>query len=117
MTINKNKTYKHNVGENIRLWIEFKGIKQIDLAKLIGKSKSTLSKIETGIEPPNTRLLEEIADAMGLNVMQLYTSPQQQFTFNDCPNCNGINNGTQNVYNIDKALLDKLVNLIDKLSA
>ena len=57
MTINKNKMYKHNVGENIRLWREFKGIKQEDLAKQIGKSKSTISKIEHGTEPPTTHIL------------------------------------------------------------
>ena len=114
MTLNKNKTYKHNIGENIKLWREFKGIKQEDLGKMIGKSKTTMSNIETGKEPANVYILEEIADALGIEITQLYKSPQQQFTFIDSPNSNGINNGTQNVANVDKDLLDKNMLLMDR---
>ena len=108
MTIDKTKNYDFKIGENIRLWRQFKGVKQEDLAKQIGKSKPTISKIETGEEIPNTNIVEDIAKALGLEPTQLYTSPQQQFTFNNCSNSNlGVNNSCQIIINIDKDSFEK----------
>ena len=117
MTIDKTKNYDFNVGENIRLWREFKNVKQEDLAKQIGKSKTTISNIERGKEKANTNLVEDISKALGILPYQLYSNTQHQFTFNNCPNCMGVNNGTQNVSSFDNKLLEKLITLLDKLSA
>ncbi len=77
--------------------------------------------METGKEPPNVQILEDIAHPLNLDLLQQYTSPQQQYTFNDCfinsPNCNGVNCGTQNVYSIDKEFLEKIKTLIDRVTA
>jgi transcriptional regulator with XRE-family HTH domain len=118
MTLNKNKTYKHNIGENIKLWREFKGIKQEDLGKMIGKSKTTMSNIETGKEPANVYIMEEIADALGIEVTQLFTNPQQQLIFNNCTNSNnGINNGTHTInYIMPQDLIDKHFSLMEKIA-
>ena len=65
----------------------------------------------------NTHMLENIADELELQAHQLLESPQSFYTFNNCPNSNGGTiHGTQNVYNIDKDLLDKIINLIDKVT-
>ena len=62
-------------------------------------------------------MLEDIADALEIEIHQLLHSPQNFYTFNNSPNINGGNiNGTQNVYNIDKELLDKIINPIDKVA-
>lgn len=53
-----------NVGENIRMWREFKGLKQEDLAKRVDVEPCTLSKIENEKSLPNTHMLEDIADAL-----------------------------------------------------
>jgi transcriptional regulator with XRE-family HTH domain len=45
----REKNYKMNIGENIRKWREFKGLKQEDLAKRLDISPGALSKIENGI--------------------------------------------------------------------
>lgn len=117
MTLNKNKTYKHNIGENIKLWREFKGIKQEDLGKMIGKSKTTMSNIETGKEPANVYIMEEIADALGIEITQLFTNPQQQININNSPNSNGINNGTHTInYIMPQALIEKHFSLMEKIA-
>ena len=117
MTIDKTKSYDFNVGENIRLWREFKGVKQLELAKSIGKSKSTISNIESGKEKANTNIVEDIAKALGLEPTQLYSSPQQQFTFNNCSNSNlGVNNSCQIIINIDKDSFEKFKTFFEKFN-
>lgn len=117
MNKKKDKKYKMNIGENIRMWREFKGLKQEDLAKRLDVEASTLSKIENERSFPNTHMLEDIAEALEIEIHQLLNSPQSFYTFNNSPNSNGGTiHGTQNAYNIDKELLDKIINLIDKVA-
>jgi len=76
-----------------------------------------LSKIENEKSFPNTHMLEDIAEALEIEIHQLLHSPQSFYTFNSSPNSNGGTiHGTQNVYNIDKEFLEKIINLIDKVS-
>lgn len=70
-----NENYKFIIGENIRLWREFKLIKQSTLANEIGKSTSILFKIENSKEAPNTVLLKEISNKLGIKFEQLFTKP------------------------------------------
>ena len=111
-----NKEYKLNVGENIRMWREVKGLKQEDLANRIDIAPPTLSNIENGISKPNTDMLEDIADALEIEVSQLLINPQQLFTFNNSPNSNGVT-GTQHQHNVDKDLLDSLMGVMEKMTA
>ena len=100
----KNKEYKMKVGDNIRTWRELKGLKQVDLAQRIDISPEALSNIENGVSKPNIERLEDIADALEIEVSQLLINPQQLFTFNNSINNNGVY-GTQHQHNVDKDLL------------
>jgi len=60
---------------------------------------------------------EDIAEALEIEIHQLLHSPQSFYTFNNSPNSNGGTiHGTQNLYNIDKKFLEKMINLVDKVS-
>lgn len=116
MQTGKNKQYKIKVGENIRIWRELKDLKQFDLAQRIKISPEALSNIENGISKPNIERMEDIADALEIEVAQLLVNPKQLFTFNNSPNNNGVH-GTQHEHNFDKDLLDRLMNVMEKMTA
>jgi transcriptional regulator with XRE-family HTH domain len=112
---NNKKEYKMNIGENIRMWRTFKGIEPKELASRINKSVATISNIENGIAIPNIHMLEDIANALEIEVVQLMSNPQQFFTFNNSPNSNGVY-GTQNQYNVDKTLIEKFTSVMEKMT-
>ena len=117
MNNKKEKKYKINVGENVRMWREFKGLKQEDLAKRLDVEACTLSKIENEKSFPNTHMLQDIAEALEIEIDQLFHSPQNFYSLNNSPkSVTGKIHGTQNVYNIDKEFLEKIIILIDKVS-
>jgi len=110
-----NKEYKIKVGENVRTWRELKGLKQVDLAKRIDISPEALSNIETGISKPNIERLEDIADALEIEVTQLLLNPQQLLAFNNNPDTSVLHS-TQNQQNFDKDLLDRLMFVMEKMT-
>jgi transcriptional regulator with XRE-family HTH domain len=56
------------VGEKIRAYREFRGMNQIQLAKLSGINVGTIRKYELGLRNPKPDQLEKIANALGVNV-------------------------------------------------
>ena len=110
------KVHKLNVGENILYWRRLKGIKQEVLADMIGISSGALSNIENGVSKPDIARLEDIANALEIELNQLLTNPQQLFTFNNSPQSNGVIYGTNNQQNMDKELLHKLTTIMEKLT-
>lgn len=77
-----------------------------------------MSKIETNHEPPNSNIMEEVAEALGIEPWLLYTNPQQQqVTLNNCTNCNGVNNGKHTInYIMPKELIDEHFSLMKKIA-
>jgi transcriptional regulator with XRE-family HTH domain len=110
------KEYKMKVGENILYWRKLKGLKQEDLADRIGISTSALSNIENGVSKPDIERLEDIADALEIEVTQLLHNPQQMFTFNNSPQSNGVIYGTNTQTNVDKDLLQRLTTVMEKIT-
>lgn len=110
-----NKEYKIKVGENIRTWRELKGLKQVDLAQQIQISPEALSNIENGISKPNIERLEDIADALEIEVTQLLLNPQQLLAFNNNPGSNAVQH-PQSLHNFDKDLLDRLMFVMEKMT-
>ena len=110
-----NKEYKIKVGENIRTWRELKGLKQVDLAQQIQISPEALSNIENGISKPNIERLEDIADALEIEVTQLLLNPQQLLAFNNNPGSNVVQH-PQSLHNFDKDLLDRLMYVMEKMT-
>ncbi len=104
------------IGENVRIWRDIKGIKQEELAKRIGISPTTMSKIENNDEKEiKVSRLKDIAEALEIEVSQLMVNPQQLFTFNNSPNSNGVY-GTQHQHNVDKTMLERMMLLMEKMT-
>ena len=66
-------------GENpIKVWREYRGLNQQDLAQAAGISASYLSQIETGKREGTTAVLQAIAHALNLTLDDVvYTPPQE----------------------------------------
>ncbi len=102
------------IGENIRHWRELRNMKQEELAKKLKISPPNLSNIENDINKPNIDMLESIAKALEVEVSQLFIDPKQLFTFNNCTN--SCVYGTQHNTNMDKILIERLTNLMEKIT-
>ena len=63
------------IGNNIRKWRNLKGFKQVDFAKQIDVSKTTLSKIENDKQPVNLTRLQKIANCLKIKITQLFNDP------------------------------------------
>lgn len=71
--------------------------------------------MENGISKPDIERIEDIAEALEIDVSQLLINPQNLFTFNNNPNSNGVY-GTQNQNNNDRKLLDKMMEVMEKMT-
>ena len=56
------------ISEKIRMYREFRGLNQIQLAELARINVGTIRKYETNVRKPKPDQLEKIAKALGLNV-------------------------------------------------
>jgi transcriptional regulator with XRE-family HTH domain len=108
------KACKTKVGENILYWRKLKGLKQEDLAARVGISTAALSHIENGISKPHIGRMEEIADALQIEVAQLLHNPQQ--LFNNSLACNGAGNGTHALTNFERDLLQRFTAAMEKIA-
>ena len=62
--------HNNSVGKKIRLYREYRGFNQIELAELSHINVGTIRKYELGLRNPKPDQLEKIATALGLNVRQ-----------------------------------------------
>ena len=104
-----NKQYKTNVGENIYCWRKLKGLKQEDLAARVGISTTALSNIENGVSQLHIRRMEEIADALEIEVVQLMYNPRHLLNVNNQP-------AGQTLTSFDMALLQRLTTVMENIS-
>lgn len=72
-------------GATIKQLREIKGMTQIELANIIGVSSKAVSKWETSKGLPDITLLEPLAKALGVSVMELMSG---QAIFNNNMSCN-----------------------------
>lgn len=108
-----NKQYKIKAGENILYWRKLKGLKQEDLAARIGISTAALSNIENGISKPDIERLEDVADALGIEVAQLLVHPQQMLTVVNNQQTNAANNGAYQHSATDRELLHRFTTVME----
>jgi len=106
-----NKPCKTKVGENILYWRKLKGLKQDDLAARVGISTAALSNIENGISQPHIGRLEDIAEALEIEVALLFQNPQQLFSSN-----NNLVQGSQALTHFERDLLQRFTAAIEKIS-
>tara|TARA_R110002051_G_scaffold224048_1_gene287238 strand:- start:1978 stop:2280 length:303 start_codon:yes stop_codon:yes gene_type:complete len=64
-----NKSFK--VKLRLKKICKSKGIKLIDVAKAVGKTQVTFSRITTGVSPLNLELLQKIAEYLNVSVHEL----------------------------------------------
>lgn len=86
---NSNKYQK--IGENLRKIREIKGIKQESIAKQLGITTNGYGKIERGETSLNIKRLEEIAQILGVNAIDV-----MQFDENIIFNINSMSNSAPN---------------------
>jgi len=61
-----------SLGENIRNIRKSKGLSIMKLRELTGLSKSTISDLENSKSSPTAETLQKIADALGVNIEELF---------------------------------------------
>jgi transcriptional regulator with XRE-family HTH domain len=69
------ENYTLKIGQNIRKWRELKGIKQEQLAILIGITKGAMSNIENDKTDLSLHRIEEIAKHLEIEIMLLFENP------------------------------------------
>ncbi len=94
---NSNKYQK--IGENLRKIREIKGIKQESIAKQLGITTNGYGKIERGETSLNIKRLEEIAQILGVNALDVMQF-DENIIFNINSMSNSAPNGTVNNYSL-----------------
>jgi DNA-binding XRE family transcriptional regulator len=57
-----------------------KGLSQTELAEAVGIKQATVSRIEKGVNNPSLDVAEKIAEALGVNVVELFGLPELEQT-------------------------------------
>lgn len=87
------------IGENLRKIREIKGIKQESVAKQLGLTTNGYGKIERGETSLNIKRLEEIAEILGVNAIDIMHF-DENVVFNINTMSNSSPNGTVNNYSL-----------------
>lgn len=67
----------NHIGNKVRYYRELNGIKQSELADMLGyKDRSSIGKIENGINDIPLSMLEKIAKVFGISPVDLYDSAE-----------------------------------------
>jgi len=85
------------IGDNLRKIREIKGIKQESIAKQLGITTNGYGKIERGETSLNIKRLEEIAEILGVNALDVMQF-DENIIFNINTMSNSAPNGTVNNY-------------------
>lgn len=87
------------IAENLRKIREIKGIKQESVAKQLGLTTNGYGKIERGETSLNIKRLEEIAEILGVNAIDIMHF-DENVVFNINTMSNSAPNGTVNNYSL-----------------
>lgn len=66
--------------KNLRIIRTAKGLSQVELAEAVGIKQATVSRIEKGVNNPSLDVAERIAQALGVNVVELFGLPELEQT-------------------------------------
>lgn len=62
--------------KNLRAIREGRGLSQSALADMAGVKQATISRIEKGVNNPSLQVAQDIAEALGVNVVELFGLPE-----------------------------------------
>jgi transcriptional regulator with XRE-family HTH domain len=60
------------VSKNVRKYMDKRGLKQFELAKLAGVSGATISELINGKKMPTVPILQKVAKALGVTIADLF---------------------------------------------
>ena len=103
------------IGDNLRKIREIKGIKQESVAKQLGLTTNGYGKIERGETSLNIKRLEEIAEILGVNALDIMQF-DENIVFNINTMSNSAPNGTVNNYSLNKEERQFLADQIKSLN-
>jgi transcriptional regulator with XRE-family HTH domain len=103
------------IGDNLRKIREIKGIKQESVAKQLGLTTNGYGKIERGETSLNIKRLEEIAEILGVNALDIMQF-DENIIFNINTMSNSAPNGTVNNYSLNKEERQFLADQIKSLN-
>ena len=103
------------IGDNLRKIREIKGIKQESVAKQLGLTTNGYGKIERGETSLNIKRLEEIAEILGVNALDIMQF-DENIIFNINTMSNSAPNGTVNNYSLIKEERQFLADQIKSLN-
>jgi len=67
--------------KNLKALRTARGLSQIELAEMAGVKQATISRIEKNVNNPSMAVAQAIADALGVNVVELFGLPELEQTF------------------------------------
>lgn len=72
---------RHNPDmKNLHTIRKAKGLSQTELAEVVGIKQATISRIEKGVNNPSFDVADRIAQALGVNVVELFGLPELEQT-------------------------------------
>lgn len=73
---------------NLRRTMHIANVTQMELSAKTGLTQANISAIVLGKASPRNATLSKIADALGMEIHELYDAPDEQTIY--CPHCGGI---------------------------
>jgi len=67
---------QRTVAQALKDWREARGISQRDLADKSGVGYASIARIETGRQDPTVGMLERLAKALDIDVVDFFTTPK-----------------------------------------
>jgi transcriptional regulator with XRE-family HTH domain len=64
------------IGDSLKRWRAERGISQQDLADKSGVGYASIARIETGRQDPTVGMLERLAVALGIEVVDFFAGPR-----------------------------------------
>jgi len=108
------------IGNNIRMWLKIRGMKQEELAKKLDVSNSYLSQLMNGDNEKinkNKKRIMAIAKHLQIEELQLYGNPMQVFNFTNSNSEGSSNvNSVQNLYQADSEILAQLKSILSSFN-
>jgi len=105
------------IGDNIRMWLKIRNMKQEILARKLRISNSAMSQIINNKIKLSSERKMEISKHLDISTEQLETNPMQVFNFTNC-NAEGNSNvnQVQNIYQVDTEFIESLKTILPTLS-